>query len=213
MSMKQSKSWWGLLFAALIALNGCGEQKGDDRLPIMGRHDIQNGDTTYHTVPDFNLVDQKGRTVNKETFQGKIFLVDDFFTSCPTICPKVKQQELRIYDRFRADSVLHFLSISIDHRRDSVPVLLDYADKLGIDHTRWHLSTGDKDHIYDIVEGFFLIAMEAEDAPGGFDHSGALILVDDQFRIRAVCSDGTDRETVDAFMPKIQKLIDEVEGS
>jgi len=211
--MIHNKSWIGLFFTALIAFSGCGEQKKDQRLPILGRHDIQNGDTTYHTVPDFNLVDQKGRKVSKQSMKGKIFLVDDFFTSCPTICPKVKQQELRIYDRFREDSILHFLSISIDHRRDSVPVLLDYANKLGIDNDRWHLSTGDKDHIYDIVEGFFLIALEAEDAPGGFDHSGALILVDDQFRIRAVCSDGTDKETVDAFMPKIQLLIDEVEGS
>lgn len=211
--MIQYKSCVGLLLMALIAFSGCGEQKKYERLPILGRHDIQNGDTTYHTVPDFNLVDQKGRKVDKQSMEGKIFLVDDFFTSCPTICPKVKQQELRIYDRFREDSILHFLSISIDHRRDSVPVLLDYANKLGIDHDRWHLSTGDKNHIYDIVEGFFLIALEAEDAPGGFDHSGALILVDDQFRIRAVCSDGTDKETVDAFMPKIQQLINEVEGS
>lgn len=211
--MMQNKSWIGLLLTALIAFSGCGEQKKDQRLPILGRHDIQNGDTTFHTVPDFNLVDQKGRKVSKQSMEGKIFLVDDFFTSCPTICPKVKQQELRIYDRFREDSILHFLSISIDHRRDSVPVLLDYANKLGIENDRWHLTTGDKNHIYDIVEGFFLIALEAEDAPGGFDHSGALILVDDQFRIRAVCSDGTDKETVDAFMPKIQQLIDEVEGS
>jgi protein SCO1/2 len=203
----------GLLMYSLLTVVGCESNKSNDRLPILGRHDITNGDTTFHTVPDFELVDQRGRRINKETLRGKIFLVDDFFTSCPTICPKVKQQELRIFNRFKADSILHFLSISIDHRRDSVPVLLDYANKLGIDHNRWHLTTGEKDHIYDIVEGFFLIALEAEDAPGGFDHSGALILVDDQFRIRAVCSDGTDPETVDAFMPKIQQLINEVEGS
>lgn len=211
--MKRIDSIIGLLLLVLFLGSGCGDQKTENQLPILGRHHIQNGDTSYHTVPDFYLVDQKGRKINKDFMAGKIFLVDDFFTSCPTICPKVKQQELRIYERFKEDSILHFLSISIDHRRDSVPVLLDYANKLGIDHSRWHLCTGDKDHIYNIVEDFFLIAQEAEDAPGGFDHSGALILVDDQFHIRAVCSDGTDKETVDAFMPKIQQLIDEVEGS
>ena len=72
----------------------------------------------------------------------------------------------------------------------------------------WHLTTGDKDHIFGILNDFFLIALENEEAEGGYDHSGALILVDEQHRIRAVC-DGTDPESVDAFIPKIDLLLNE----
>jgi protein SCO1/2 len=195
----------------LLGLSACHSNSTNQKLPILGRHQINGEDTIYHKVPDFVLVDQDGDTITRKFLEGKIYIVDDFFTSCPTICPKVKRQELRLFEKFKHRDVFHMLSISIDHRRDSVPRLKNYSDKLGINGDRWHLTTGNKDHIYEIINEFFLIAIETEDAPGGYDHSGALILVDDQSRIRAVCSDGTNAEEVDKFMLKIEQLLDEIE--
>ncbi len=200
------------LFFSLILIGSCAPPQESGPLPFMGRHEYVGTDTILYTVPDFDLVDQEGRSVNKSSLQSHIYVVDDFFTSCPTICPKVKQQELRLAEQFSDEDRLKFLSISIDYIRDSVPRLKDYAEKLEIDSDQWHLCTGDQDHIYDIVEGFFLIAIDSTDAPGGFDHSGALILVDSDHHIRAV-GDGTDPESVDQFKLKIDRLLKEMDNS
>jgi protein SCO1/2 len=100
------------------------------------------------------------------------------------------------------------LSHSIDTRNDTVPALKSHADKLGIETARWHLVTGNKDSIYTIADDYFSVATENPEAPGGFDHSGRLILVDKNRHVRAFC-DGTDSEDVDRFMLDIDRLLKE----
>lgn len=178
-------------------------------LPKYGVFEETNGDTIFHTIRDFQFINQDSNFVTNQTFSDKIYISDFFFTSCPTICPKVKQQMLRIYEEFEGEPRLQFLSHSIDFKRDSVPVLKKYADKLGISSDRWHLVTGDKEQIYDIAEDYFSIALEDADAPGGYDHSGYIILIDSNRHIRAFC-DGTDPNEVDDFMKNIEKLLNEM---
>lgn len=182
--------------------------KQDEKLPILGNKDEVDGKTVYHTIPDFQFIDQDSSIITNETVKDKIYVVNDFFTSCPTICPKVKQQMLRIYDRFEKEEDLKFISHSIDTRNDDVPRLKNYATKLGIDAKRWHLVTGEKDHIYSMMDEYFLVAKEDPDAPGGYDHSGVLILVDKNRMVRAF-TDGTNPEAVDKFMTDIDKLLKE----
>jgi protein SCO1/2 len=182
-------------------------------LPILGIPEIQqNGDTIYHTIPAFKFVDQDSNIVTKETFKGKVYVADFFFTSCPSICPVMTRQMKRIYDRFENENRLMFISHSIDTRHDSVPVLKAYADRLNIDDAKWKFITGDKTEIYAIANDYFNVAYEDEDAPGGYDHSGKLILVDPNGHIRSFC-EGTDPEAVDQFMKDIDNLLDEVERS
>lgn len=182
-------------------------------LPVLGIPDIQeNGDTILHTIPEFQFVDQDSNLVTKETFDGKIYVADFFFTSCPSICPIMTREMKRIYDQYPEESKLMFLSHSIDTRHDSVPVLKAYADGLDIDDARWKFITGNKEEIFSIANDYFNVAFENEDAPGGYDHSGKLILVDLNGHIRSYC-DGTDPESVDRFMLDIDKLLKEVGGS
>ncbi len=203
--MKNYISKFSLLLLLLIFFAACQQE---EKLPILGNRDVVNGKTIYHTIPDFQFIDQDSSQVNNTTFKDKIYIANDFFTSCPTICPKVKQQMLRIYDRFEDEEQLKFLSLSIDTRNDNVAKLKKYATKLDIDAQRWHLVTGEKDHIYDVCDDFFLVAKEDPDAPGGFDHSGILILVDKNQRVRAF-ADGTNPEKVDEMMKNIEKLLKE----
>ena len=200
------KSTFGLaiLLVALGILQAC--QQTDQPLPILGERDIVNGDTIYHSVPDFSFTDQTGQEVNNATFENKVYIVDFFFISCPTICPKVKKQMLRIYNHFPAETPLMFLSHSIDPKRDTVAALKKYADNLGIDASRWKLVTGVKDSIYEIADDYFSVAIENPDAPGGFDHSGRLILVDPERHVRSFCN-GTDPEDVDRFIKDVEKLL------
>ncbi len=180
----------------------------NDPLPILGEKEEVNGEMKYHTIPSFQFVDQSGDTINENTFANKAYIVDYFFTSCPTICPKVKEQEILIHETFKNSDDLSILSVSIDPQYDDVERLKWYADRLEIEKGNWHLVTGEKDFIYDIADSFFHIAFEDEDAPGGFDHDGRLVLVDKNKHIRSFCN-GLDEAEVQRFIGDIKKLISE----
>lgn len=199
-----------LLFALLTLAFAC--QQHTRRLPILGERDVVNGDTIYPTIPDFAFIDQEGQPVTNETFRDKIYVADFFFIHCPTICPKVKANALRIYEKYRNDDRVMLLSHSIDTKNDTVAALKRYAQKLGIDARRWKLVTGDHDAIYSIADDYFSVAVVNPDAPGGFDHSGRLILVDRNRHVRSFC-DGTDARDVDRFMEDIDVLLEEQFGS
>jgi len=195
------------LIAGSILLLSC-QKKAPEALPILGNIEIINGDTLYHTVPDFSFVNQDSQVVNNATFAGKAYVVDFFFISCPTICPIVTKQMMRVYERFKDEAGLMFLAHTIDTKHDTVQRLRQYATNLGVDTKKWMFVTGVKDSIYAIANDYFSIAIENPDAPGGFDHSGRLILVDKNRRVRSFC-DGTDPGHVDRFMKDIETLLEE----
>ena len=198
------------LFLLLMAgFSACFNTPGTKTLPILGERDISPaGDTIYRQVPDFQFINQDSQLVNNATFAGKIYVVDFFFIHCPTICPRVKANGLRLYEKFKNDDRVLMLSHSIDVKNDTVAALKRHAQKLGIDAKKWHLVTGDHDAIYGIADDYFSVAQEDPDAPGGFDHSGRLILVDQNRHVRAFC-DGTDAEDVDRFMKDVSTLLAE----
>ena len=196
-----------IALAALMSFAGC--QPGNDQpLPILGIHDYSNGDTVYHQIGDFRFIDQDSQIITPSTFDNKIYIADFFFISCPTICPKVKKQMMRIQDKFGDEDRLMMISHSIDTKRDTVGRLRSFADKLDINTEQWRLVTGVKDEIYEIADDYLSVAIENPEAPGGFDHSGRLILVDENKLIRSFC-DGTDPADVDRFMKDIKKLLAE----
>ena len=194
-----------LIFCASL-FTGC-EQKPTE-LPIYGLRYKEDGVEKIKKIPDFSFTNQLNETVTNKNFENKIYVADFFFTSCPTICPKIKQQELRIRDRFKDEQRLMFLSHTIDPKYDTIDKLKKYADGLGIDHNRWHFVPGPKEIIYEIDEAYLSIAMENADAPGGFDHSNRVILIDQNRQVRSHAI-GTDPEEIDRFMDDIQILLDE----
>ena len=201
-----------ILIAPLsIFMISCGNNvPKNQKLPYIGERLglTPTGDTIYPTIPNFSFINQNGDTVTNADFEGKIYVADFFFTHCPTICPKVTAQMLRVHDQFKDSSMVLLLSHSIDPKNDTVGRLREYAGKLGVVAPKWHFVTGAKDSIYGIADDYFRIAKESPDAPGGFDHSGRLILVDKNRRVRSFC-DGTDAKDVDRFMENIQTLLRE----
>lgn len=178
-------------------------------LPILGEKEVVNGQTLYHQVPDFEFINQDSVKINNATFAGKAYVVDFFFVSCPTICPKVTKQMLRIYKEFEKENDLALLAHTIDVVHDTIPRLKKYAEGLGVTSDRWHFVTGEKSDIYGIADDYFSVAIEDPTAPGGFDHSGRLILVDADRHVRSFC-DGTDPKDVDRFMKDIRNLLGEM---
>ncbi len=199
-----------LLSLSFSCTNSINTESNDGKLRILGHRQgvDENGDTIYHKIPDFSFIDQDSNVITNATLDDKIYLVDFFFTRCPSICPKVKAQMMRIYEKFENEDRLVLLSHSIDVRNDTVPALKAYAEKLGIKTERWHLVTGNEDKLYDMADQYFVTAMKDPTAPGGFDHSGRLILVDQNRLVRSF-GDGTEVESVDKLMVDIQKLLDE----
>ena len=198
-----------LFIAGLSLFVSCTDSSSsNNELPILGNRDIVDGDTVFHKISDFKFINQDSNVITNSTFANKIYVADVFFTSCPSICPKVKQQMLRLYDKFEEEEDLLFLSHSIDVIHDSVPKLKAYADKLELSSDRCHFVTGEEDELYRLADEYFIAAVKDKDAPGGFDHSGRLILVDANRHVRAF-AEGTDPESVTKFMDDIQLLLNE----
>lgn len=184
----------------------CKEEAPGRPLPILGNYEIVDGDTIRHRIPEFRFINQDSVVITNATFAGKVYVADFFFTSCPSICPIVKKEMLRMYDKYHTDPRILFISHSIDTRRDSVARLHEYASNLGVSSTFWHFVTGDKAEIFKIANDYFVSALEDAGAPGGFDHSGRLILVDKDRHVRAFCN-GTITFDVDAFIKQIDHLL------
>ncbi len=199
-----------IVLLASLGFVGCDESKNsDENLPILGRKEINDGDTVYHTIGDFRFVNQDSAVVTPATFDDKIYIADFFFTSCPTICPVMKTQMLRVYEEFQNNEEVAILSHTIDPDYDTVALLHDYAERLGVESNTWHFVTGDKEEIYDIGQTSYMVtAMEDEQEPGGFLHSGAFILVDKEKRIRGIY-DGTKEEAVTKLMNDVPRLLAE----
>lgn len=199
---------WGLL-----VLGSCNEKA--KRLPILGeRQAVQvekNGkiiiDTLYHTIPAFRFINQDSAEITEKTFEGKIYVSDFFFTTCPSICPKMKQQMLRLYEKYKNDDRILLLSHSIS-REDSVPVLRDYAQKMKISSRRWHLVTGNWNEIERMAKQYFVTVTEDKNEPGGYLHSGHFALIDKQKRIRGIY-EGTKPQEVDKLLQDIDILLNE----
>lgn len=202
-------STFSLLSALFLLILSCDEAKKGD-LPILGNKEtLKNGTVKYHTIPPFSFIDQDSMPFTEKSVEDQIYVVDFFFISCPSICPMVSRQMLRVYNRFIKEDKLKFVSFSIDPKRDTVERLANYARNLGVNTQKWKFVTGEKAALFDIAKSYFSIAVENNEAPGGFDHSGRLILVDTKKHIRSFC-DGTDPHSVDVFMDDIQRLLDEM---
>lgn len=194
-----------LLLVASIIVVSC-IQKKEVPLPIFGEREVVNGDTVYHSIRNFSFVDQDSVEVTNETFQDKIYVADFFFTSCRTICPIMKTQMLRVYDSTLNDPDVLLLSHSIDPEYDTVALLRDFAERLGVKSSKWHFVTGVKDSIYSIAQtSYFATAMEDKSEPDGFIHSGAFLLVDKQKRLRGKY-DGTKEDDVNRLLADIERL-------
>lgn len=178
------------------------------RLPYLGNVDVVDGDSILHQVPDILLVDQDSQAFKLSGQGEKLFLADFFFTSCPTICPRVTKQMLRLYEKYKEDDRVILIAHTIDQRNDSVSVLNRYAKNLGVDSKRWKFVTGEKDSIFHLADQYFVSVVEDPSAPKGFDHSGRIILVDKNRHVRGF-AEGTDPESVTQFFKVVDQLLDE----
>ncbi len=145
---------------------------------------ISNG--KRRKVPQFSFINQDSSIVTNSDYLGKVYLVDFFFTTCPTICPIMTSNLVEIQNTFEGEKDLGILSFTINPRYDTPEILKKYQERYGITHPNWNLLTGNQEEIFKLSrEGFYILTNENEEAPGGFEHSGMFALVDKEGYIRS----------------------------
>lgn len=195
----------------LTLFNAC-KSNNNAKLPILGNaHEVTktvNGKsvtvTESPTIPEFKFVNQYADTITRKSLDGKIYVADFFFTTCPTICPVMHRNMIKVYDEFKGDDSFRIISHTIDPKYDTVPVLKRYADKLGITGNTWWLLHGEKGDTYKIATSY-LQSVQEKNPNGEYIHDGYFILVDKQKRIRGTYM-GTDPKEVDKLMEDIKTL-------
>ena len=199
-----------LVLISFILLLSCQANDNNKPLPYYGEETVVDGDTILYTIPEFTFLSQDSIEISNTNLDDYIYLSDFFFISCPTICPVVKKQMLRIYDKYKDNPRVKLVSHTLDPKRDSPSELNRYAKKMNFRNDKWLFLTGDKDSLIDMAENYFVTAFEDEDAPGGINHSGLIVLVDTKKRVRASAV-GTDPEDVTKLLKDIDRLLLEYE--
>lgn len=205
---------YGLLAILGFGLVSCDQTNAT--LPIYGhREPVERTvdgktviDTIYQTIPDFSFINQDSATLTQAFFDDKIYVANFFFTHCPSICPTMQRNMLKVYEEYKGDDRIAFLSHSIDFKYDQPHILKAYATKLGVDNDQWQFVNGSKADIYGMSEKYLVYTAEDANAPGGYDHQGYLVLIDKDRRIRGAY-DGTDDEQVSKLQADLKILLKE----
>ncbi|MDD2983886.1 MAG: SCO family protein [Crocinitomicaceae bacterium] len=193
------------LFAVITACSTNEQQK----LPYLGNPELSENDTIYPTIRNFSFIDQDSNLITNKTFENKIYIADFIFLSCPTICPIMTNQMIKVYNVYKTNPNVYFLSHTIDPDKDTIQALKNYTSALELDTRKWMFVTGKKEDIYSIAEeNYFTTAYSDSTAPGGFIHGGGLLLIDKDRHIRGVY-DGTNQEETKRLINDIDILLKE----
>ena len=170
-------------------------------------------------VPKFELTNQNGKKITNIDYLGKVYVVEFFFTTCPSICPKMNKNMLEIQNKFFGNPNFGIASISINPEYDTAEVLKSHAKLIGATSKNWNFLTGDKNYIMNLSsKGFNLYAGENAKVTGGFEHSGLFALIDKKGNIRCrnddynnptVYYDGLEQKGIKTIMQDITILLEE----
>ena len=228
--MLKNKSYIGISFIILIfgiwavpkiidRIQNHDVVKGDRLDKVSAEKPIDTVLSLIGPAPKFELTNQYGKKITNADYAGKVYVLEFFFSTCPSICPKMNENMLEIEKNFFGNPNFGIASITINPEYDTVKVLKDHADMLGVKSSNWHFLTGDKDYILSLSnKGFNLYAGENSKVNGGFEHSGLFALIDkkgnircrkDEFNNPILYYDGIERPGVEAIKQDIKILLQE----
>lgn len=176
------------------------------RLPYLGTASTQGETTIYPTIDSFTMLNQDSMEVSSNSLKNKIHVASFIFLSCPTICPQMIVQMKEVQEKTQSMDDVLLLSYSIDPKRDTIPALKAYANKIGAKGNKWHFLYGNQEEVMRLADkSYYAIAYPDSLAPGGFTHSGGLLLVDKDLHIRGVY-DGTSKDETKRLLKDIAIL-------
>ena len=197
-----------------ITIFNCNPSESEFRLPIYTPADLDpdwvdlslKNNTDPHVVDNFEFINQNGLVVNEKTVEGKIYIAEFFFTTCPGICPTLTKHTKKIQNEFINDNDVLILSHTVFPEKDSVSVLHAFAEQHNINSTKWHLLTGSKKDLYTISrKGYFAISYQPDLSDDGFIHTENVVLIDKQRRLRGIYN-GTNVHEMNRLIEDIYVL-------
>lgn len=221
--MRKNTYYIGLILVILaigtFAVVEIARRFGNDSVTDANRHTIgKDGGALVKLgkAPSFSFTNQHNQTITDKDYQGKVYVVDFFFVNCPTICPIMSKNMVKIQNAFK-DKNIGFASFTINPAMDTPEVLKAYAEQYGVTNPHWHFLTGKTEDIYDLAnKSFNIYAGEGDESVGGFEHSGLFALIDQDGNI--VCRkdehgnpiiyyDGLNDEGINILITDIKKLL------
>ena len=194
--MLKNKSYIGISFIILIfgiyaipkivnRIQNGNVVKGDRLDSVSNNGTISDKLVVIGPAPKFELIDQNKKTITNKDYSNKVYVLEFFFATCPSICPKMNKNLIEVQNQFFGNPNFGIVSITIDPEHDTAEVLKAHAELLGVKSSNWHFLTGEKKYIYDLAnKGFNLYAGENSKVNGGFEHSGFFALIDKKGNIR-----------------------------
>ncbi len=207
--MKKNYSYIGISFVILVF----GIWAVPKIIATLSEPDL----ATIGAVPAFSFTNQDGKQITNADFKDKVYVVEFFFTTCPSICPIMTENMLKIQNEFLGNPKVGIASFSIDPEYDTPKILKEYAKNKGITKPQWHLLTGEKEKVFKLAnEGFNLYVGDAPEVDGGFEHSGYFALIDQNGNIRSridengnpiIYYDGLEDKNIQMLKEDIKKLL------
>ena len=183
-----------ILLSVILTLMSCGTEP--EGLPFFNSAEFepewispsQSQFTRIHRIAPFEFMDQEGRVVTNSDFDGRIYIADFFFTTCPSICPQMTDNMVELQEEFKEDTLIKFISHTVMPWIDTIDQLKRYAIEKGVDSQKWHLVTGEQEALYSLARESYFAEKEIGLIKGTDDflHTENFILVDFKRRIRGI---------------------------
>ena len=221
--MKLTKYDWSKIVGLLVifvigVMAGYYITRPKPMLPIINPSDLNpalvdndlEGQGRGHHIGDFNLIDQDGKAFTPTQLEGKVYIADFFFVTCPTICKDMAKNFRLVQEEFKNEPKLVLVSHTVMPEKDSVSVLREYANLQNAIPGKWYFLTGQKEEIYKLARQHYFAVME----PGAtfnehdFIHTDNFVLVDSKKRIRGIYV-GTSDEEVQKMIKDVRLLLEE----
>ncbi|MFD1550904.1 SCO family protein [Putridiphycobacter roseus] len=164
----------------------------------------------FHAIKSFTFTNQNGEIINEKTFEGKVYVTDFFYTTCPGICPKMTTNMKVVQDAFLTEEDVLLLSHSVTPEKDSIAQLKEYAQNKGVVDGRWHLVTGDRKTIYDLGRNTYFIEEDLglEKTEDEFLHTENFVLIDQNKHIRGIYN-GLNKASIAQLISDVNILLEE----
>ena len=176
-------------------------------LPYYGENFELQTKQPFYTVPGYSFINQDSNVLNNDYTKGRIWVAHYFFTSCPSVCPKMIKGMGDVQEAFSGNENVKLVSLTVDPDHDTPAVLKAYAANHNIATSQWQLLTGNKKELYRYARnGLFIVATDGDGGPGDFIHSDKLVLIDRENHIRGYY-DGTDKTAVHLLINDIKRLL------
>lgn len=188
-----------LVIAFYVALTQVIPGFGEVKLPIVNR------------VQPFSFTNQDGQQVTQQSVEGKVYVAEYFFTTCPSICPMLNTNMKKIYEAYKDEPGFMILSHTVDPATDNVARLKWYADSMKVNTKQWEFLTGRKDSLYQTARNSYLLddpQNNLQNINEQFLHTQFFALVDRSGKVRKIY-DGLKKDEIEELKKDIKRLLKE----